>query len=236
MHSAICKVSSDKEIPATASRWTFNQVGLLSALVVSRYLHMSFRPGYRLSPLVHFFDFMSLIVWPHLFMSCLQSSNLLQEACAVGLHLQACDIGLYHNLVQSSKNTSAESAFASIPGCQDLQVSKLASDKFFVKSFIPGLQPFGIHGLLYEGFARSRTPNHSGRSSQRDQRRRFCTQKLAARMPPLGTFKPVSAGTSSFKAAIWRKKFVLSRNSEPKLSLNIHWSTSHGEIILIWLD
>lgn len=35
LHSATCKVSSDKEIPATASHWTFKQVGSLSELVVS---------------------------------------------------------------------------------------------------------------------------------------------------------------------------------------------------------
>ena len=40
-HSPMCNVSSDKEIPATASHWTFKQVGSLSALVVSRYLYVS---------------------------------------------------------------------------------------------------------------------------------------------------------------------------------------------------
>ena len=170
----MCKVSSDKRNSCHCPRIGHSkQVGSLSALVVSLISLCELWLGCCLSPLVHVFDvtdFTSLTVWtPTCSWAACKAAILLQKGLRSLAFTYEHDIDgnenfkwlqtwqqLYHHKLGTQfLRMSAFNLQFSIPICPSrplgLCLQKLASDKFFVKSFIsPGeWRTFGIHGSLH---------------------------------------------------------------------------------------
>lgn len=215
-HSAMCKVSSDKEIPATASHWTFKQVGSLSALVVSRYLYVSCDSAaacHRLASM----SLISLISrpWP-------SDPTCSWAACKAAIcskRLAQLAFTYEHDIDgnETSNDCKHGSTLASQVGTQFFACLRLICSFYTCLSSRPpslclqNLPPTKslwspsyrlVNDERLEFMARyiSKFFVHSRRVTWSTWS--FSNQKLAAKMPPLGTFKPVSAGTSSFKAAM----------------------------------
>ena len=240
-HSAMCNVSSDKEIPATASHWTFKQVGSLWALVVSRYLYVSSDSTaacHRLS-----MSLISLISrpWPSdptcSWAACkaaICSKRLAQLAFTYNKH----DI----DGNETSNDCKHGSTLSSQVGTKFFACLRLICSFYTcLSSRPPGLclQNLPLTNSLWspsyrlanderlEFMARYISKFLSIAVESRDRRGRFQTKNLLPRCRRLELSNPFLQELLRSKLPCWGKKLVFSRNFEPKPSLNIYWTTSH---------